>query len=68
MWKAIIRIVARNPPSILIAGGVVLHLSAIPVHPLTEELAKYLMGTGFAMIIFGVILQVLWLTMRRGRF
>jgi hypothetical protein len=68
MWQAIFRIIARNPPSILITGGVILNLSAIPVYPFQETLANSLMGTGVAMMVFGVLLQVLWLGMRRGRF
>lgn len=68
MWQAIIRIMARNPPSISIAGGVVLHLSAISVCSLSEELAKSLMGTATTLVILGVFLQVLWLIMRRGDF
>jgi len=66
--QAIFRIIARNPPSILISGGVILHLSAIPFYSLQEALAKSLMRTGWTMIVFGVLLQVLWLVLRRGRF
>ena len=63
-WEAAFKFVAKNPPTVLIAGGilfVVLSVFSAPFDPSTTEFlrsyAPWMIGGGF-------VLQVLWLVLR----
>jgi hypothetical protein len=50
MTGAVIKILAKNPPSILIAGGVILLLAG--------------KNNGMDLVYLGVILQIIWLVLK----
>lgn len=52
MAGAMIEIIAKNPPSILIAGGVILLLVQN--------------DSGMILVILGVILQLIWMVLKFG--
>jgi len=60
-WEAVFEFFAGNPPSIAIAGGILLLLMSAATAPLDASTTDTLRSGGFLLIILGFILQVLWL-------
>jgi hypothetical protein len=58
--EVIIEIIASNPPSILFALGFVLLLAGY-----VSDNAS-IVDAGWIFVVIGVVLQVLWLILRRG--
>jgi hypothetical protein len=58
--EVIIEIIASNPPSILFALGFILLLAGF----ISDNVG--MIDAGWAFVVLGAVLQVLWLIFRRG--
>jgi len=62
MADVMFEFIARNPPTALIVGGIMMLLFAAFS---TGDIATFLSNTGWQLIFIGFILNVIWLYMRR---
>ena len=63
--KAIFNFIAKNPPSILILGGILFILLGALMIPINHEGSMILLGWAPWLIGLGVLLQILWLFLHR---
>jgi hypothetical protein len=62
--EAVFEFIANNPPSILLAGGILIFLLGISVSGFNPGQGDAMIKFAYVCIILGVILQVLWLILR----
>ena len=61
--SALFEFFADNPPSISIAGGVLLIIFSVLTAPFDASTTGFLRSAGILFVLLGFILQVLWLVM-----
>ncbi len=59
--SVIFRMIAKNPPSLLIAGGILLYLVGAPYNAISPQTASELFRQAKLLIISGILLQILWI-------
>jgi hypothetical protein len=59
-WQAVFEFFADNPPSIAIAGGILLFLVSALTAP-DRSTTDALRSAGLLLFVIGFILQILWL-------
>ncbi len=62
--EAVFKFVANNPPSALIAGGILFAVLSVITAPFDPSSTEFLRGYAPWMIGGGFILQVVWLVLR----
>jgi hypothetical protein len=62
--RAIFEFVAENPPTAMIAGGILLIVLSVFTGPVDVETTEFLRNVALVLIGLGFILQVLWLALR----
>ncbi len=60
-WEALFEFFADNPPSIAIAGGVLMIMMSVFTAPFDVSTTGFLRAAGILFMLIGFILQVLWL-------
>ena len=58
---ALFKFIAKNPPSLLIAGGILLIIVGFLGSPISPTMGEDLINWGKLVTIIGVALQVLWM-------
>lgn len=64
MVQAIFEFVGSNPPTALIIGGILMLVLSAITEQIEPATAQFLRSTGWALIILGVGLHMLWLLPR----
>jgi len=62
--EAIFEFIAKNPPSILIAGGILCFILSVFISSIDSESAHQLMNFGVLLVALGVILHIAWLFLK----
>lgn len=64
MVKAVFELVGSNPPTALIVGGILLFVFSVIIDQIEPTSAQFLRSTGWALIILGAGLHIIWLLPR----
>lgn len=62
--EAIFEFIAKNPPSILIAGGILCFILGALISPTNPESARQLTDFGMWLVGLGIVLHIIWLIVR----